>query len=293
MINKLRLLLIFSFFVICVYGNTFQIALNPILNIDYILFQKNMFSYWDIIVYVLILFILIPFFYIGYLKNHKILEKYKLYHFEGKYNAANTKDIVEYIEKLEILFGKRFSKFKNLVELFGKNQTEDKKMYAEVIESILFCIKLNGRKRWNVFWDFSDRFFKVIILMLPIIGAFVVIMSEIYFGITGLVLSIAVTIFSIPFILIIFSSVLKFSQYIFRKRGKALPALSLAYFALEALINTNIARAYDKNTDSYYYYTTIHEYNNLVNSKSGFGGVHVGTSSSIIGNIQEQSLGEK
>ncbi len=257
------------------------------------LIQQSLFSYWDIIMGILILFILIPFIYIGYLKRLKIPEKNELYHFPGEYNANKANEIIDYVEKLENLFGKRFSNFKNLLAKLEKDPAEDKRMFVEAIESIIFCIKLNGQKRWNVFWNVSDSFLKVMILMLPITGVTIVIISEIYFDFTGLVFSIIATIFSLPFILIIFSSFLKMSQYIFRKRETSLPALSLAYFALDALINSHVSRTYDKKTGTYYYYTTIHKYNDLVNADFKFSSYHIPTSAEILGDLSKQALGEK
>lgn len=255
--------------------------------------QQSLFSYWDIILGILSLFILIPFVYVGYLKRLRIPEKNEIYHFPGEYNANKANDIIEYIEKLEISFGKRFSNFKNLLVEFEKDPAEDKRMYVETVKSILFCIQLNGQKRWNVFWNVSDSFLKAMIFMLPITGFIIVTISEIYFDFTGLVYSIIATIFSFPFILIIFSSFLKMSQYIFRKRGNALPALSLAYFALDALINSYVSRAYDKKTGTYYYYTTIHKYNDLVNAGFKFSSYHILTSGEILGDLSKQALGEK
>jgi len=291
MINRLRLLIALSFIVISAFGTTLQV--NTFVKLDCILLQQNLISYWDIILGILILFILIPFIYIGYLKRLEIPEENKLYHFEGEYDANKANDIIEYVEKLEILFGKRFSNFKNSLAQFEKDPAEDKRMYVEVIESIIFCIKLNGRKRWNVFWNLSDSFLKVMILMLPITGVIIVIISEIYFDYTGLVFSIIATIFCLPFILIIFSSFLKMSQYIFRKKGTTSPALSLAYFALDALINSYVSRAYDKKTETYYYYTTIHKYNDLVNADFIFSSYHIPTSAEILGDLSKQALGEK
>ena len=255
--------------------------------------QQSLFSYWDIIISILMLFILIPFIYIGYLKKLKIPARNELYHFSGVYNANNANEIIDYVEKLENLFGKRFSNFKNLLAKIEKYPAEDKRMFVEAIESILFCIKLNGEKRWNVFWNLSDNFLKVLILMLPVTGIIIVIISETYFDITGLVFSMIATVFSIPLLLIIFSSFLKISQYIFRKRKNSLPALSIAYFALDALINSQVSRTYDKKTGTYYYYTTIHKNNHLVNIDLKFSGYHIPTSSEILGDLSRQALGEK
>ena len=257
------------------------------------LIQQDFFSYWDIILSILILFVLIPFIYIGYLKRLKLSEKNELYHFPGEYNANEVNEIIDYIEKLEKLFGKRFSNFKNLLVKFEKDPAEDKRVYVEAIESIIFCIKLNGERRLKVFWNLSDSFLKILIFMLPITSVIIVIISEIYFDLTGLVFSIIATIFSWPFILINFSSFLKISQNIFRKKGTSLPALSLAYFALDALINSHVSRAYDKKTETYYYYTTIHKYNELVNEDFKFSSYHIPTSGEILGDLSKQALGEK
>jgi hypothetical protein len=128
---------------------------------------------------------------------------------------------------------------------------------------------------------------------LPIIGVLIVIISKFYFDLTGLVFSIIGTIISLPIILIIFSYFLKTTQNIFRKRGNKLPTLSLAYFVLDALINSNVSRAFDKKTKTYYYYTTIHKYNNLVYAKFGFGSSNIRSASTILGELKELALGEK
>ena len=73
------------------------------------LIQQDLFSYWDIILGILILFVFIPFIYIGYLKRLKLSEKNELYHFPGEYNAN---EIIDYIEKLEKLLGKDFQTLK-------------------------------------------------------------------------------------------------------------------------------------------------------------------------------------
>jgi hypothetical protein len=291
MTNKLKLLIALSLIVSSAFGTTLQV--NTFAKLDCILLRQSLFSYWDIILGMLILFILIPFIYIGYLKRLTIPEKNELYHFPGEYDADKANDIIAYVEKLENLFGKRFSNFKNLLVKFEKDPAEDKRMYVEAIESIIFCIKLNGQSRWRVFWNISDRFLKFMIFMLPITGVIIVIISEIYFDFTGLVFSLIATIFSLPFILIIFSSFLKMSQYIFRKKGTTQPALSLAYFALDALINSHVSRAYDKKTGTYYYYTTIHKYNDLVNENFKFSSYHILTSGEILGDLSKQALGEK
>lgn len=269
-----------------------SISINPgtLENLDSISSIKDMVPYWDVMLYIVCLLILVPLVYIGYLKNHTIPNQQMPFHFKGEYNA---KDIIEHVEELEIIFGKKFPTFKKSIEQFNNDSECDIRKHAEVINSILICIKLNGRKRLTVFWDFSDTILKVMILLLPLIGAIVVFISHIYFGVVGLVMSLIPMLFIMPVILILFSYFLKFSQKIFRKRGKPKPALSLAFLAVEALINTKIVRSFDNKTGDYFYYTRIHENNNQVNAKIGLSKVYVKTSSDMYGNLKEQAIGEK
>lgn len=269
-----------------------SISINPdtFENLDSISSIKDMVPYWDVMLSIVCLLILVPFVYIAYLKNHTIPNKQMPFHFKGEYKA---RDILEHVEELEIIFGKKFSTFKKSIKQFDNDSECDISEHSEVINSILICIKLNGRKRLTVFWDFSDTMLKVMILLLPLIGAIVILISHIYFGLGGLVMSLIPMLFIMPVILIIFSYFLKFSQNIFRKRGKPKPALSLAFLAMEALINTKIARSFDNKSGDYFYYTKIHENNNEVNANSGFSKVYVQTSSDMYGNLKEQAIGEK
>lgn len=263
------------------------------MNLGNIIFQWDFLSYLDFILCILCLFILVPFIYIIYLNNHKISEKNQSLCFEGEIDTNQINELIEHVDSLEIRFSKKFSKFRNLLTAFGHDPSEDKRMHVEVIESILFCIQLNGQNRWKVFWKYSDMFLKIMVLVLPITVVIVACVSYLSFQLPGLVVSFIAGIFIIPFSLNILSSFLKISQHVIRKKGKNIPALNLAYFSLEAIINRNVERAYDKETQSYYYYTTIQKYNNLVNSKAGFSSVYVRTSSSITGELQELAIGEK
>ncbi|WP_243348564.1 hypothetical protein [Parabacteroides sp. FAFU027] len=288
--NRLSLLFTLSFSSICIFADSIPAILGPHVIVHSILSVKDFVSYCDILLCIFSLLIVVPFIYIGYLKNHPIPEEHKAYHFEGEYSAKNIK---EYIEGLEILFGKRFLRFRQSLDKYDKESARNLRKHAEVIDSILFCIKLNGRKRVTVFWDLSDSFLKGMILSLPVIGIIVVIISQIYFGVVGLLISIIPGILIMPLLLIIFSSFLQFTHYIFRKTGKPLPALSLGYFALDALINRQVARSFDSKSGEYFYYTMIHQYNNMVNADFRFSKVYIRTSSDIYGNLKEQAVGEK
>ena len=72
---------------------------------------KDIASYWDILLIFACVLIVVPFIYIGYLKNRTIPNKQLAYHFGGEYTA---RDILKHLEELEVTFGKKFSKFKRL-----------------------------------------------------------------------------------------------------------------------------------------------------------------------------------
>ena len=250
---------------------------------------KDFVSYWDILIGILCMLIIVPFIYIGFLRSRTIPQNQLHLHFKGQYNA---KDIIDHVEELESTLNKKFSKFKTLIELVDSETERGIRTHSEIINSIVLCIKLNGRKRLTVFWDSSDGVLKVLILLLPLISALIVIVSNIYFGLSGLIMSLIPMAFFIPVVLIIFSSFLKISQNIFRKKGRSIPALSLAFIALEALINTHIARSFDNETKQHFYYTKIHKYNNEVNSDTGFSKVYIRTSSEIYGSLEELTNGK-
>ena len=285
----LILLFIVSSYTILVLYDTFPDVANSTGHIQSISSAIGFVSYWDILLYIFCLLLIVPVFYLGYLKNHTIPDKKKAYHFKGAYNARY---IIKYVEELEQVLSKRFSKFKKLIEQCDKDSPDDIRKHAEVIDSIIFCIKLNGQRRLTIFWNYSDFFLKVIILLLPVVVVSVVLISHNYFGLTGLVLSLILMLFILPITLTIFTYFLQFFQYIQRKRGETVPALSLAFFALEALNNRNVSRAFNKKTGEYFYYTTVHEYNNSVNADSHPRGDSVLTSSSIYGYLKEQAISE-
>lgn len=290
MTRKLEILLTFSVISLCALGSSIHNVPNLEEQVDAISLISQSVSYEDILLGIFSLLILIPFVYLVYLRYHELSDTNKSYHFNGEYNA---KRLIEYVEELEIKFGKRFSRFKKSIELYDKDSAGNLEKHAEVIDSIFFCIKLNGRKRLAAFWDTSDIFLKVLILMLPTIGVLVVLISHIYFGLSGFLLSCVLMIFILPINLLIFSYFLQFSQYLYRKSGKALPALSLALFAVDALIDSKVVRSFDQKTMDYFYFTMVHQYNNMVNIDSLKRGGYIQTSSSIYGNLKEQAVGEK
>ncbi len=251
---------------------------------------KDLVSYWDILLYLACMLIVVPFVYIGYLKIHIVPEEQLPYHFEGEFTA---KDIINHVEGLEKILGKKFSKFKRFIELLDDDTDGDLRTHSEIINSALLCIKFNGRRRLVVFWESSDVMLKVIVLLLPLIVAIIVFISNIYYGLGGIIMSLIPMVFIVPLILTLFSNFLRISQDILKKKGNQIPALSLAFLAVEALINTHLARSFDNETRDHYYYTMIHKYNNEVNAKFGFSEVHVRTSSEIYGSMKELTIGEK
>jgi ABC-type multidrug transport system fused ATPase/permease subunit len=281
-------LLILIVTILC-FGTTNAMAIS--ISIDSVSTIIGIVSYWDILLYIACMLIVVPFIYIGYLKIHIVTEEQLPFHFGGEYTA---KDIIKHVEGLEKAFGKKFSKFKRLMELLDKNPEGDLRKHSEIINSALLCIKFNGRKRLAVFWESSDTMLKVIILLLPLIVVTIVFISNIYYGLGGVIMSLVPMVFIVPVILTTFSNFLRISQNIFRKKGNPLPALSLANLATDALINTHIVRSFDKESKEHFYYTRIHKYNNEANAEVGFlSKVYVRTSSEIYGSMQELTIGEK
>ncbi len=279
---KLGLLFILSLFTISVYGNSY--TAEQLFTITSI---KNSMTYWEILLDILYIFLLTPLVYLAYLRFFERPDKFKPYYFKGEYNANS---IIDYIEKLEVLLQKSFPKFKNSIVKCNEDSSGNIGLYAEAIDSNIFCIKLNGKKRLTVFWNFSDSFLKVIILLLPIIGALIVFVSYIYWGVVGLVFSIVLQIFIMPLMLVFFSYLLQFCQYIFRKVGTDVFALNISLFAVEALINRNVVRTYDKKIGDYFYYSIITKYNNLVNVRSDITGVFSNPNSAISGIINDYNV---
>ena len=281
-------LLILIITILC-FAATNSMATNA--SADSVSTIKDLVSYWDILLFIACMLIVVPFIYIGYLKIHMVTDEQLPYHFGGEYTS---KEIIKHVEVLEKAFGKKFSKFKRLIELFDKDTEGDLRKHSEIINSALVCIKFNGRNRLTVFWELSDTMLKVIILLLPLIVATIVFISNIYYGLGGVLMSLIPMVFIVPVILTTFSNFLRISQNIFRKKGNPLPTLSLANLAADALINTHIVRSFDKDSREHFYYTRIHKYNNEVNGEVGFlSNVYVQTSSEIYGSMKELTIGEK
>jgi len=287
--NRKSLLVAFYLLTTCLIGVAKPETTSQSFIIISISSIKDFVSYFDIMLYLLSLLLLVPFAYLGYLKNRKIHDNKIPYHFKGVYNS---KQLIDHVEGLELLFCKRFHRFKKLLEQFGQDSAGDMRKHNEVINSILLCIKLNGRTRLTAFWDLSDIFLKIMILLLPLIGLIVVLISNIYFGLGGLVMSLFAMLFIIPVMLVMFSHFLRIAQYIFGRTSKTVPALSLAFIAIESLINTNVSRSRDDTTGEFFYYTTIHKNNNEVNANTRLSSVYVTTSSMIYGDLKKQALSD-
>ena len=260
--TRLLTFLILVFCSICVFALPTE-SLNTVSKVNSDILVSGSDLYWAILLNTLYIFIAMPFVFIAYLGIIQIPNSLEIYLFKGDYNAEN---IIKYIENFENRFGKKYANFKKSIEKCGKDSGVEIENYSEAIDNNLFCIKLNGRKRLQVFWDCSDWFLKTFLLSLPIIGIILVAISHLYFNLTGLILSMVSLLIIIPVYLIFLSSMLSFFSYIFRLFHRDQPALSVAKFALESIINFNVKRAFDNKKREYFYYSTIHMYNNEVNA---------------------------
>ena len=259
--TRLYLLLTLVFCSLYVFADISKESLDNMGNSNLIASGTDL--YWTILLNTFYVFIVTPFVFIGYLRIYKMPSHFDIYHFRGEYNVEN---IIKFIENFEDKFAKKFPNFKKSIENCGKDSGEEFGNYSEAINNNLFCIKLNGKKRIQVFWDCSNWFLKALILSLPIIGIILVVISSLYFNLTGLILSIVSLLILIPVYLTFLSYILSFFKYIFRITHNDLPALSVAQLALESIINFNVKRAFDSKKREYFYYSTIHKYNNGVNA---------------------------
>lgn len=285
----LYFLLITVFGFVCVgYTDTSR----PILatNTGSFFFIFDTLSYWDILLYLAGMFLVVFVAYIIYLTKYVISNDLQPYYFNKPYTVAG---IVAYLEELESHVGKKFPLLKSFIMHLEKNPTNSIRKHAEIIDSILLCIKFNGRSRWHLFWYFADPMLKIMILSLPLIAAMVILLSYIYFGLAGLLLSFLPVIVMIPVIIISFSGFLSLVRYIFRKNENYSPAFNLAFIALEALINTHVSRSRNKKTGEHFYYTEIHKYNSIVNAQFAFSDIYLPTSSDLYGDLNSMTIGEK
>lgn len=260
--TRLIFLLTLVFCSLCVFADLPKESLDSMSKVNSDMLASDSDLYWTILFNTMYVFIVIPFVFIAYLRVYQIPEYLEIYHFRGEYNA---KSIIKYIENFEDKFAKKFPNFKKTIENCGKDSGEEFENYSEAINNNLFCIKLNGRRRVRVFWDCSNWFLKALILSLPITGIILVVISYLSFNLTGLILSLVALLILIPVYLTFLSYILSFFKYIFRITHRELPALSVAHFAIESIINTNVKRAFDNDKREYFYYSTIHKYNNEVN----------------------------
>ncbi|MCW3789289.1 hypothetical protein [Plebeiibacterium sediminum] len=228
---KLQLLTILSLFSIFAYGSAAPEVSHYFGQIQLITDLKSTLSYTEFLSYLGCILVVVPFIYLAYLVNINTPDHFKLYYYNDNYNA---KSIINYIEKLEAIFNKSFPIFKQSIEECNQVSKGHLRLYSEAINSNIFCIKMNGRKRFNVFWEFADPFLKSMILLLPIISLCIVVITYIYWGIGVLVISLIFQIFLIPLVLVFFYYLLQIFQFVINKTGKELPALKISLFALEA-----------------------------------------------------------
>ena len=92
MSNSLKILLALSFLSVNAFGSS-------VLNIPNSISLTNIsMSYWDIMLYVSSLLVVVSFIYLVYINSITIPDEHNIYIFSGEYNAKN---IIKYIEKLE------------------------------------------------------------------------------------------------------------------------------------------------------------------------------------------------
>ncbi len=284
---KLQQLTILSFFLLIACSTSVSEKSYSFSQILFISAVQNTLSYAELLSYLGCVLLIVPFVYLAYLLNYTTPDRFKMYYFKGDYNAKN---IIAYIEQLEAIFYKSFPIFKQSIEQCNQASKGNLRLYSEAIYSNIFCIKMNGRKRLSVFWEFADPFLKGMMVLLPIISVFIVLVTYFYWGVGILVFSLIFQIFLIPLMLVFFFYLLQIFQYVIKKTGKELPALNISLFALETLINRYVKRAFDKKSGEYFYYSTVTEFFSEVNVRSDITGVYHNPNKDIKGVIEDYGI---
>ncbi|MCT4591632.1 MAG: hypothetical protein N4A71_27670 [Carboxylicivirga sp.] len=261
--TRLIILLTFVFCSLGVFAASPEDSLDSVRKVSPGVLAMHSDIYWAILLNTMYVFIALPFIFIVYLRLHPMPDHLEIYHLRGEYNAES---IIKYIENFEDKFAKKFPNFKQTIKNCGKEAGDEFDNYSEAINNNLFCIKLNGRKRMQVFRDCSNWFLKALVLSLPITGIILLVLSYLFFNLTGLMLSLVPLVLLIPIYLTLLSSILSIFKYLFRITGKEIPVISVAQFALQSITNFNVKRAFDNKKKEYFYYSTIHMYNNDVNA---------------------------
>jgi uncharacterized membrane protein YgcG len=191
--------------------------------------------------------------YFIYVCHRKVSSKYKAYYYEGKPNKEN---LLNYVEELERAFSKKYPKLKRFISKYIRNKRFLKK-YLPKIEDRFFCIKMDGRNRHKVFWEFSDIFLKIIFIFMILIGIILFIISVMSMSVILAVIIGIVYFFFCRVFLSFLSAVALIILDVRQMKGKRVAGISITAFALEALLKKNVERIYSDDNGRWYYYPVV------------------------------------
>lgn len=261
--------------------NRFYDGLNESLNVLFQLTQEEykpdfvnrpfMYIKRDYVVALGIFTLLLPFLYLSYLKRRIVPESYSHYYIIGAYNANN---VISQIERIEKAYNKTFPKFKKHILKYEQVTRNNLMKYSDKIDRKMFCVLLNGRKRFSVFFELADPFLKGIcsylILLFLLISIGVLLQYNAFAFLVSLFISFLLIYAMIGFL----TSFLEIFQFTLRKKAAYVGGVSLALFAINAVFKKNIKKKFDTSTGTYYYYpAVIYAYNG-----GSYGGGYSGAS---------------
>jgi len=229
-------------------------------------FIESIFSQ-ELIITLLIILLLLPVFYLVYLKNRKVSDKYSHFYVKDGYDEKN---LINQVELMEERYNKKYSKFKKLIIRYNSITKGNLFKYSDKIDNQMFCYLLNGRNRYQLFWEMIDPFFMFICGFLVTLALIANLIILVYFGWVGLIIGLTASSLIVFALISFLNSFVEMQQFALRKNKKYLGGVSVSLFSINALLKKNIKATYNPATNSYSYIPHVVFY--TAASGSGFGG---------------------
>ncbi len=212
--------------------------------------QISAFYLPQLLYFILLSLIILPFAYIIYLKNRHVSEEYNHFFIKGAYNSQN---VIAQVELMEKRYKKKYFKFKKMIKRYENISKNNLLKYSGKIDNQMFCYLLDDQNRMKMFWKMADPFMLAIFAYLITIAAIINYIIYVYHGSVVLGFTLFATILIIFFMLGLLNSFFEMYQYVLRKNSKYLGGISVALFAFNALLKRDVKRTYNHSTNTYTY----------------------------------------
>ncbi|MBS2098775.1 TPM domain-containing protein [Carboxylicivirga linearis] len=229
-------------------------------------FIESIFSQ-ELIITLLVILLLLPPFYLVYLKNRRVSDEYSHFYVKDGYDEKN---LIEQVTLMEERYNKKYSKFKKLIIRYNSITKGNLFKYSDKIDNQMFCYLLNGQNRYKLFWEMIDPFFLFICGLLCTLALIANLIILIYYGWVGLIIGLTAIALIVYALISFLNSFVEMEQFALRKNKKYLGGVGVSLFAINALLKKNIKTTYNPTTNSYSYIPHVVFY--TAASGSGFGG---------------------